>query len=123
MAVTVDDAHGDAVDGVVEWGHVDAFGLRGDGYFIVVGAEDEEAGAGFHLLLAYELLYLLFHGLVGDVDYAELLAVVAGGGVAYGVVDEVQLVLGEGLALVAAHAHAVEKRFFYGLHMAEMDGL
>ena len=101
----------------VKGGHVEAFILGEHGNLVVVGTEDEKAVAGLDLLLVGDGVEFFLECLVGDVDDGELLAVVAGGGVADGLEDEVHGLGGYGFALVAAHGDAVEQSLAYVFHV------
>ncbi len=72
--------------------------------------------ACLYLLLVGKGVELFFELLVGDVNYGELLSVVAGGGIAYGFVYEVELLRGYRFPLVAAYAASVEQGFVDCFH-------
>ncbi len=112
----VDDTDGHAVHSVGEGRHLQIFLCRKKGYLVIVGAEYQQTVAGFKLFLVGELIQSLLQGLIIDVDYRELLAVVAGGRIGHGAVDKIHCLRRDRLALIAADTGAVKQSVFYVKH-------
>ena len=84
-----------------------AFDLPGCFHLVVIGHKYQKVAACLYLFLVCDFVELLLYVLVADVDYRELLPVVACGSVAYGRVYKVHIALRYGVVLVAAYASAL----------------
>lgn len=98
----------EAVDGVGEGGDILGKLVADERDLVVVGQEQQEMRAGLDLLLPDEGIELELDFGVGDIYHRKLLAVIACGGVAYGVIDEVHVLGFDVFALISADAAAVE---------------
>ena len=76
--------------------------------------------ARLDLFLAYEGIQFQFQFGIGDIDHRELLSVVTGGGVAYGLENGRHVLGVDFFAFIPAYAASVEEGFFYTFH-EDMD--